>query len=182
MGKTYEIKPVPGDEANLFYANAGKEAERGCIGYLRADFGGNGKEFWTTWNDHCKDLKTQAFKDELNEVIDHLRERGNMLDGYADTPACQNSASKTVTPSSARDTATTATDSGSTRTATATSSGGFSRGAITTSTALLISATCWSSTSRWRGRSKRPSRSKPPHSQWTVCNSDYSRPYIFAKD
>ena len=83
MGKTYEIKPVHGDEANLFYANAGKEAERGCIGYLRADFGGNGKEFWTTWNDQCKDLKTQAFKDELNEVIDHLRERGNMLDGYA---------------------------------------------------------------------------------------------------
>ena len=32
--------------------------QTGLIGYLRADFGSNGNEFWTTWNDFRKDLKT----------------------------------------------------------------------------------------------------------------------------
>lgn len=32
--------------------------QTGLIGYLRADFGSTGNEFWTTWNDFRKDLKT----------------------------------------------------------------------------------------------------------------------------
>ncbi len=82
-GKPYDIKPTPADESFLFYDNRGKEADLGCIGYLRADFGRNGKEFWPTWSDRRSDLKTQAFKDELDEVINHLRENGNMLYGYS---------------------------------------------------------------------------------------------------
>ena len=27
--------------------------QTGCIGYLRADFGSSGKEFYSTWNDIC---------------------------------------------------------------------------------------------------------------------------------
>ena len=43
--------------------------QTGLIGYLRADFGSNGNEFWTTWNDFRKDLKTDEFKD-LNIQLD----------------------------------------------------------------------------------------------------------------
>ena len=40
--------------------------QTGLIGYLRADFGSNGNEFWTTWNDFRKDLKTDEFKAEFS--------------------------------------------------------------------------------------------------------------------
>ena len=48
--------------------------QTGLIGYLRADFGSNGNEFWTTWNDFRKDLKTDEFKAEFDEVINGLRD------------------------------------------------------------------------------------------------------------
>ena len=43
--------------------------QTGFIGYLRADMDSNGEGFFSTWNDFRKDLKTQAFKDEFDEVI-----------------------------------------------------------------------------------------------------------------
>ena len=49
--------------------------QTGLIGYLRADFGSNGNEFWTTWNDFRKDLKTDEFKAEFDEVINGPAER-----------------------------------------------------------------------------------------------------------
>ena len=52
--------------------------QTGLIGYLRADFGSNGNEFWTTWNDFRKDLKTDEFKAEFDDVINGLRE-GDVL-------------------------------------------------------------------------------------------------------
>ena len=52
----------------------------GLIGYLRADFGSNGNEFWTTWNDFRKDLKTDEFKAEFDDVINSLRD-GDILSG-----------------------------------------------------------------------------------------------------
>ena len=48
--------------------------QTGLIGYLRADFGSTGNEFWTTWNDFRKDLKTDEFKAEFDEVINGLRD------------------------------------------------------------------------------------------------------------
>ena len=54
--------------------------QTGLIGYLRADFGSNGNEFWTTWNDFRKDLKTDEFKAEFDEVINGLRD-GDVLSG-----------------------------------------------------------------------------------------------------
>ena len=80
--KHFDIRPTAGDEADLLFSHSDRDTELGCIGHLRADFGRSGKEFHSTWWEHCGDLKTQAFKDELNVVIDHLREKGNMLDGY----------------------------------------------------------------------------------------------------
>lgn len=49
------------------------EAQTGCIGHLRADMDSNGKGFFSSWDDHRGDLKTQAFKDEFDEVINALR-------------------------------------------------------------------------------------------------------------
>jgi len=90
----YEIKTVTASELLLFYSQTSKaqtqgtrpfvsdderDAKLGCIGHLRADYGRRGNEFWTTWFDHCGELKTQAFKDELDMVINHLRGDGNIL-------------------------------------------------------------------------------------------------------
>lgn len=48
-------------------------AAAGCIGHLRGDMGREGNSFYTTWFDHQEDLKTQAFKDELDIVVTALR-------------------------------------------------------------------------------------------------------------
>lgn len=47
--------------------------QTGCIGHLRADFGSNGKQFFSSWDDHREDLKSDAFKAEFDEVINSLR-------------------------------------------------------------------------------------------------------------
>ena len=54
-------------------------AQTGLIGYLRADMDTDGNGFFSTWNDWRKDLKTQEFKDEFDEVINSLREEGDIL-------------------------------------------------------------------------------------------------------
>jgi hypothetical protein len=52
----------------------GEAAERhGQIGYLRADFGKSGGEFWATWFDNQKHLKTPAFQDCSRSLMDYLR-------------------------------------------------------------------------------------------------------------
>lgn len=52
--------------------------QTGSIGHLRGDFG-HGNEFYTTWYDHIPSLKTQEFKDDLDMVINTLREKGRLL-------------------------------------------------------------------------------------------------------
>lgn len=47
--------------------------QTGCIGYLRADLGSSGKEFYSTWNDTCSFLKTEEFSKEFDDVINALR-------------------------------------------------------------------------------------------------------------
>ncbi len=76
----YEINATAPEEAALFYSNAEKDRELGCIGHLRGDFGRSGKEFWTTWWEHQSGLKTQEFKDEFDMLINSLREHGFMKD------------------------------------------------------------------------------------------------------
>lgn len=82
----------------LITINVMKEAERkytysqsqqismqtGLIGYLRADMDSNGEGFFSTWNDFRKDLKTQEFKDEFDEVINTLRADGQLLHSRSD--------------------------------------------------------------------------------------------------
>lgn len=47
--------------------------QTGCIGHLRGDFGSTGEQFFTTWDDHRADIKSEDFKTEFDAVIDALR-------------------------------------------------------------------------------------------------------------
>ncbi len=51
----------------------------GLIGYLRADMDTDGNGFFSTWNGFRDDLKTDEFKAELDDVINSLREEGDIL-------------------------------------------------------------------------------------------------------
>ena len=72
----YEIRPASPDEAGLFFAMPSeKDAELGCIGHVRMDFGRHGKEFWHTWWPRGpEELNSPEFKAELQEVVDELRQ------------------------------------------------------------------------------------------------------------
>ena len=70
------LRPEP-NELKLFFRMEGEAAERhGVIGYLRADFGRTGNEFWSTWFDKQPHLKTPGFKKEFDDVINSLRDDG----------------------------------------------------------------------------------------------------------
>ena len=62
----YNFQPFAASEDKLFYRLDGEAAERhGAIGCLRADFGRNGQDFYSTWVDNQKHLKTPSFKSFL---------------------------------------------------------------------------------------------------------------------
>jgi len=70
----YELQPFEPNERDLFYRLDGKSAKRhGAIGYMRADFGRNGNDFYTTWFDNQRHLKSSTFKAEFDKVINYLR-------------------------------------------------------------------------------------------------------------
>ena len=72
----YLPRPASPEEAGLFYAmTQEKDAALGCIGHVRMDFGRRGKEFWHTWWPRGpEELNSTAFKEELSEVVNALRE------------------------------------------------------------------------------------------------------------
>jgi hypothetical protein len=73
----YELRPAERSEGLLFYGTDSEGEQRhGAIGYMRADFGRSGKEFWTTWFDVQRHLKSPAFKAEFDDVINSLRNDG----------------------------------------------------------------------------------------------------------
>lgn len=49
------------------------QGQTGCIGHLRGDFDKSGNGFFTTWNDHRTQWKTEEFKAELDDVVNALR-------------------------------------------------------------------------------------------------------------
>ena len=57
-----------------FFSNSEPRETVGVIGHLRGDFGKNGNEFWTTWFDRNSKLNTPEFKEEIDSVINELRE------------------------------------------------------------------------------------------------------------
>lgn len=76
--RKFILRPAAPDEAGLFYSQMDmeKDAELATVGHLRLDFG-RGDEFWTTWHPHNGDeLRTPAFKTELDTVVNELRKVG----------------------------------------------------------------------------------------------------------
>lgn len=72
----YRLSPSE-DDSKLFYRLDSEETRYyGAIGYLRADFGRSGREFWSTWFDIQSELKTPNFKYEFDDVINSLRDDG----------------------------------------------------------------------------------------------------------
>ena len=47
--------------------------QTGCIGHLRGDMGRDGTGFYTSWDDHNRDLKSDAFKAEIDDVVNAMR-------------------------------------------------------------------------------------------------------------
>ncbi|MDD4495550.1 MAG: hypothetical protein PHV32_14635 [Eubacteriales bacterium] len=73
----YELLPAEKEEIHLCFRLSGEGAERcGAIGYLRADFGRSGKEFYTTWFDNQAHLKSSDFKYKFDALINSLRDDG----------------------------------------------------------------------------------------------------------
>ena len=75
----------PMEEAEKMYCYTQSQqimAQTGCIGYLRADMDTDGIGFYSEWDDHCRHLKTDEFRTELDAVINALRfdeESGRIL-------------------------------------------------------------------------------------------------------
>ena len=72
----FHIRPARPEEAGLFYTPHPEEDKRlGTVGHVRMDFGRSGNEFWHTWWPRGpEELDSPAFKLELQEVVDTLRE------------------------------------------------------------------------------------------------------------
>lgn len=72
-----EIRPLTEKERKYTYTQGMQiMGQTGCIGHLRGDFDRGGKSFFTSWEDHRKELKTDEFKAELDDVINALRSEG----------------------------------------------------------------------------------------------------------
>ena len=93
------LRPMTETERMYSYTQSQQiMGQTGCIGHLRGDFGSSGKQFFSSWDDHRSDLKSDAFKHELDEVINALREdekygyilknRGYLSSNCWRTPEC----------------------------------------------------------------------------------------------
>ena len=83
-----EIRALTPAEQKYTYAQSMQlEGQTGSIGYLRGDFGAGGKEFYSSWFDRRRDLNTDDFKNELDEVINSLREDKGLLHNRYDMSA-----------------------------------------------------------------------------------------------
>ena len=68
------IRPLRAEERKYTYAQSHQlSMQTGSIGYLRGDFGSDGKEFYTSWFNTAESRKIDAFKTELDEAINALR-------------------------------------------------------------------------------------------------------------
>lgn len=78
--KEFTAVPMKLEKVLYSYRNSQQiSSQTSLIGYLRADMGRNGNEFWSTWNDFRGDLKTSEFKSEFDDVINSFREKEQFL-------------------------------------------------------------------------------------------------------
>lgn len=71
----YQIKCADPEQHSMFYSNCEPALRNACVGHLRMDFGSD-NEFFSTWWENRGDLKDNAFKSELNDVVNELRKDG----------------------------------------------------------------------------------------------------------
>ena len=64
---------TPDERMYTFRLSHQLSGQTGEIGYLRFDFGRNGNEFWSTFEDIRKGLKTDAFREEFDTLVNGLR-------------------------------------------------------------------------------------------------------------
>lgn len=75
-----DMIPLKDAESLYVYSSCSDISSRaGLIGYMRADFGEDGKSFYHTWNDYDRSMNTDGFKDGLGTVINHLRKKDGPL-------------------------------------------------------------------------------------------------------
>gem|GEM_PF-4534541 len=84
----YVLRAVPAEEAALFYSDESLDAETGCAGHFRIDFGSSGTDFWMTCFPHIGELCTKAFSDEVDQLIERLR-KDILKDHHALTEYCR---------------------------------------------------------------------------------------------
>lgn len=74
------IRAMTPAERNYCYAQSQQiSMQTGLIGHLRADMDTGGNGFFSTWNTFRTELKSDAFKQEFDDVINELRKDGNLL-------------------------------------------------------------------------------------------------------
>ena len=78
-----EMREMKPEERKLSYTQDDEMIKRtGCIGHLRGYFEKGGETLYTSWDNHSKELLTDKFKSEINEVVTALRRDdkfGNVL-------------------------------------------------------------------------------------------------------
>lgn len=78
---SYIHRPLYPDEQKYTYRQSQQIAmQTGFIGYLRADMGASGKEFFSAWNDFNEKCKTAEFKTEFDNIINDFRSEGGILE------------------------------------------------------------------------------------------------------
>ena len=93
--EVYSLQEIGEDEELLSFSSSSQE--QACIGHLRGDFG-RGTEFWTAWWDHHEELKGQEFKDELDHLVNSLRESGPLKDLRSMERFCREHAQARMSP------------------------------------------------------------------------------------
>ena len=80
----YLKRPMTEEEDKYTFRQSSQiSGQTGLIGYLRADFGRDGNEFYSSWEDWNSNLKSPDFKQEFDKVVNCLREEGDILSGRA---------------------------------------------------------------------------------------------------
>ena len=94
-----ELREMTQSEQKYTYRQSHQlDAQTGCIGYLRGNFGSTGKEFYSGWFDNMAYLKTPEFKVELDKVVNALREDTQYGSILADRSSLSNACSKSISP------------------------------------------------------------------------------------
>ena len=99
-----ELRELTQPEQKYTYRQSHQlDAQTGCIGYLRGDFGTTGKEFYSSWFDSMAYLKTPEFQAELDRVINALREDSQYGGMLADRHSLSSACHQSTTPEFGRD-------------------------------------------------------------------------------